>query len=247
MRYELIGNSLSNYEVGILLPTYREAENISNLIDDIESLNLNASIMVIDDSSPYETEAIVQQKQEKYNNILLCIRPKKSGLGTAITDGFKFYLSQDPPPKFVFTMDSDYSHNPKDIPRLLEQMREEDCAIVIGSRYVKEGRIEGWPISRKILSKTANTIAKTLLGLKPKDCTSGFRCYSTKFLKTAISNFHSHTYEIQIETIRQASLRHFCVKEIPVLFVNRKTGKSKLSWNEIQSFLGYTLKAISRS
>ena len=247
MRYELIGNSLSNYEVGILLPTYREAENISNLIDDIESLNLNASILVIDDTSPDETEAIVQQKQEKYNNILLCIRPKKSGLGTAITDGFKFYLSQEPPPKFVFTMDSDYSHNPKDIPRLLEQMREEDCAIVIGSRYVKEGRIEGWPISRKILSKTANTIAKTLLGLKPKDCTSGFRCYSTKFLKTAINNFHSHTYEIQIETIRQASLKHFSVKETPVLFVNRKTGKSKLSWNEIQSFLSYTLKAISRS
>jgi dolichol-phosphate mannosyltransferase len=247
MRYELIGNPLRNFEVGILLPTYREAENISNLIDDIENLNLNASILVIDDSSPDETEAIVQQKQQKYNNILLCIRPKKSGLGTAITDGFKFYLSQETPPKFVFTMDSDYSHNPKDIPRLLEQMREEDCAIVIGSRYVKEGRIEGWPISRKILSKTANTIAKTLLGLKPKDCTSGFRCYSTKFLKTAISNFHSHTYEIQIETIRQASLRHFSVKETPVLFVNRKTGKSKLSWNEIQSFLSYTLKAISRS
>ena len=143
MRYELVGNPLSSFEVGILLPTYREAENISNLIDDIESLNLNASILVIDDSSPDETEAIVQQKQQKYNNILLCIRPKKSGLGTAITDGFKFYLSQEPPPKFIFTMDSDYSHNPKDIPRLLEQMREEDCAIVIGSRYVKEGRIEG--------------------------------------------------------------------------------------------------------
>ena len=204
MRYELVGNPLGNFEVGILLPTYREAENISNLIDDIESLNLNASILVIDDSSPDETEAIVQQKQQKYNNILLCIRPKKSGLGTAITDGFKFYLSQEPPPKFVFTMDSDYSHNPKDIPRLLAQMREEDC-------------------------------------------TSGFRCYSTKFLKTAISNFHSHTYEIQIETIRQASLKHFSVKETPVLFVNRKTGKSKLSWNEIQSFLSYTLKAISRS
>jgi dolichol-phosphate mannosyltransferase len=247
MRYELVGNPLSNFEIGILLPTYREAENISNLIDDIENLNLNASILVIDDSSPDETEAIVQQKQQKYNNILLRIRPKKSGLGTAITDGFKFYLSQEPPPKFVFTMDSDYSHNPKDIPRLLEQMREEDCAIVIGSRYVKEGRIEGWPISRRILSKTANTIAKTLLGLKPKDCTSGFRCYSTKFLKTAINNFHSHTYEIQIETIRQASLRHFSVRETPVLFVNRKTGKSKLSWNEIQSFLSYTLKAISRS
>jgi dolichol-phosphate mannosyltransferase len=246
MRYELVGNSLGVSEVGILLPTYLEAENISNLIDDIENLELNASILVIDDSSPDETENIVKQKQHKYNNILLCIRPKKSGLGTAITDGFRFYLSQQQPPKYVFTMDSDCSHNPKDIPRLLEQMREADCGIVIGSRYVKDGKIEGWPLSRKILSKTANTIAKFLLGLKPKDCTSGFRCYSTKFLKETIDNFHSHTYEIQIETIRQASLRHFCVRETPVLFVNRKTGKSKLSWNEIKSFLGYTLKTILR-
>lgn len=247
MRYELVGDSIGGSEVGILLPTYQEADNISNLIDDIEGLNLNASILVIDDSSPDKTEAIVRQKQQKYTNILLCIRPKKSGLGTAITDGFKFYLSQSEPPKYVFTMDSDYSHNPKDIPRLLEQMREADCGIVIGSRYTKDGRIEGWPLSRKILSKTANTIAKFLLGLKPKDCTSGFRCYSTKFLKETIDNFHSHTYEIQIETIRQASLRHFCVRETPVLFVNRKIGKSKLSWNEIKGFLSYTLKAILRS
>ena len=247
MRCQLVGNNLGISEVGILLPTYREAENISNLIDDIESLHLDASILVIDDSSPDETEAIVQDKQRKYDNILLCVRPKKSGLGTAITDGFKFYLSQKQPPKYVLTMDSDYSHNPKDIPRLLECMREADCAIVVGSRYVKGGEIEGWPISRKIISKTANTIAKFVLGLKPKDCTSGFRCYSTKFLKTSISYFHSTAYEIQIETIRQASLRHQCVEETPVLFVNRKTGKSKLSWNEIKGYLAYTLKAISRS
>jgi len=247
MHCQFIGNNLGKSEVGILLPTYREAENISNLLDDIESLHLDASILVIDDSSPDETEAIVQEKQRKYTNILLCVRPKKSGLGTAITDGFKFYLSQPQPPKYVMTMDSDYSHNPKDIPRLLERMGEGDCGIVIGSRYVKGGEIEGWPLSRKIISKTANTIAKVFLGIKPKDCTSGFRCYSTEFLRTSINNFHSTTYEIQIETIRQASLRHFCVKETPVLFVNRKTGKSKLSWNEIKGYLAYTLKTISRS
>ena len=144
-------------------------------------------------------------------------------------------------------MDADYSHNPQDIPRLLSTMYENNCAIVIGSRYVKGGKIEGWPFTRKIISRTANSIAKFSLSLKPRDCTSGFRCYSTKFLTETISNFHSHTYEIQIETIRQASLRNFNMKETPVLFVNRKSGKSKLTWTEIQSYMTYTLKAISRS
>jgi len=100
MPCQFIGNNLGISEIGILLPTYREAENISNLIDDIESLRLDASILIIDDSSPDGTEAIVQEKQSKYNNILLCVRPKKSGLGTAITEGFKFYLSQKQPPKY---------------------------------------------------------------------------------------------------------------------------------------------------
>jgi len=126
-------------------------------------------------------------------------------------------------------------------------MTECDCGIVIGSRYVKGGKIAGWPFSRKVISKSANFIARASLGLKLKDCTSGFRCYSTEFLKEAISSLHSHTYEIQIETIRQASLKHFNMKETPILFVNRKRGKSKLSWTEVRSYLSYTTKAVWRS
>jgi dolichol-phosphate mannosyltransferase len=210
-------------------------------------LNLNATILVIDDSSPDGTAEIVVQKQKQYSNLLLLNRPKKSGLGTAITDGFKVFLAATHPPKYVFTMDADYSHNPQDIPRLLATMQECECAIVIGSRYSNGGQIEGWPLTRKIISKTANGIARALLGLKLRDCTAGFRCYSTRFLKEAISSLHSTTYEIQIETVRQASLRDFPVKETPVLFVNRKQGKSKLAWNEIKSFLTYTLKAVWNS
>jgi dolichol-phosphate mannosyltransferase len=247
MNYQLIGNGELTSQIGIILPTYREKENISKLIEAIEDLKLNTSILVIDDSSPDGTAEIVKEKQGKYNNIHLIIRPKKSGLGTAITDGFRFFLAVKPMPKYVMTMDADYSHNPQDIPRLLSTMDTNNCAIVIGSRYVTGGKIEGWPFTRKIISRTANSIAKFSLSLKPRDCTSGFRCYSTKFLKETISKFHSHTYEIQIETIRQASLRNFNMKETPVLFVNRKRGKSKLSWTEIQSYLTYTLKAISRS
>ena len=248
MNYQLIGNNtVVGSEIGIILPTYREADNISKLIEDIEDLKLNASILVIDDSSPDETEKIVQEKQGKYNNILLYIRPEKSGLGTAITDGFKFFLSSGQAPKYIVTMDADYSHNPKAIPQLISSMYSSDYGIVIGSRYCKGGKINGWPFTRKIISRVANLIAKLSLGFKPLDCTSGFRCYSTKFLRATIGNLHSHTYEIQIETIRQALLRNFNIKETPILFVNRKQGKSKLSRTEIKSYLTYTLKAIYRS
>jgi glycosyltransferase involved in cell wall biosynthesis len=144
-------------------------------------------------------------------------------------------------------MDADYSHDPHDIPKLLTTIEENNCGIVIGSRYTKGGEIVGWPLSRKIASRIANAIARTCLGLKFKDCTAGFRCYSTEFLKEAISCLHSQTYEIQIETVRQASIRNFEVKETPVLFVNRKRGKSKLAWSEIKSYVSYILKATLRS
>ncbi len=247
MGFQVIGNSFEKYEIGLILPTYGEADNIGRLIDDIEGLNINASILVIDDSSPDETAETVMQKQKKYSNVLLCSRPKKSGLGTAITDGFKFFLSAQTPPKYVFTMDADYSHNPHDIPQLLATIRKCGCGIVIGSRYSKGGKITGWPLYRKIISKTANTIARASLGLKLKDCTSGYRCYSTLFLMEAIGNLHSHTYEIQIETVRQAVIRNFQIKETPVMFVNRKRGKSKLTWTEVKSFLSYIIRAVWRS
>jgi dolichol-phosphate mannosyltransferase len=247
MDYQLIGNPMTGSKVGVILPTYREAENISKLIDDIENLKIDSSILVIDDSSPDETAELVKDKQKKYSNITLHVRPRKTGLGTAITDGFKIFLSTQEPPNYVFTMDADYSHNPLDIPQFLATMKEYDCGIVIGSRYIKGGRIAGWPFSRKIISKTANFIARAALGMKLKDCTSGYRCYSTSYLKEAIGNLHSHTYEIQIETVRLAALRHFNVKEIPIQFVNRKRGKSKLSWAEIKSFLSYTIRAFWRS
>jgi len=247
MNYQLIGNTVLGAEIGIILPTYREAENISKLIDDLESLKLNSTIFVIDDSSPDKTAEIVQEKQNKYGNVLLCLRPKKSGLGTAITDGFTFFLNSNSPPKYIITMDADYSHSPKAIPQLLSTMNKTDCGIVIGSRYIKGGNITNWPFTRKILSRVANSVAKLSLGLKPHDCTSGFRCYSTRFLSATIGNLHSQTYEIQIETVRQAHLRNFNVRETPILFVNRKSGKSKLSWIEIHSYITYILRALSRS
>jgi dolichol-phosphate mannosyltransferase len=244
MSYELTGDLGVNSEVGVILPTYREAENIEKLIIEIENLPLNASILVIDDSSPDKTAEIVKDLQKKYYNIILCIRPKKGGLGTAITEGFKIFLSLKTSPQFIVAMDADYSHNPKAILQLLSNMQS-GCGIVIGSRYCRGGKTVGWPFTRKIISRAANIVAKSVVGLKLDDCTSGFRCYSTRFLKEAIGSLHSQTYEIQIETVKQALSRGFGVKEVPILFVNRKRGKSKLTLAEIQSYISYVLKTLA--
>jgi dolichol-phosphate mannosyltransferase len=245
MSFQLTGTLKGHSDVGVILPTYREADNIAKLIEDIENLPLNTSILVIDDSSPDKTEEIVKNLQKKYDNILLCVRPKKTGLGTAITDGFKIFLASEAPPKLIVTMDADYSHNPQTLPQLVASMQS-GCGIVIGSRYCRGGKTSGWPFTRKIISRVANLVAKVLIGLNLRDCTSGFRCYSTDFVKVAIGSLHSQTYEIQIETVRQALSRGFNVKEVPILFVNRKRGKSKLTLTEIQGYLSYTLKATTR-
>jgi dolichol-phosphate mannosyltransferase len=245
MSFQLTGDLKGTSDVGVILPTYREAENIVNLIDEIENLPLETSILVIDDSSPDSTAEVVKNLQKKYGNILLCVRPKKLGLGTAITDGFKIFLSLKFPPRFIMTMDADYSHSPKAIPQLLSKMQT-GCGIVLGSRYCRGGEIAGWSCTRKIISRTANVVAKFLVGLKLGDCTSGFRCYSTSFIRAAIGSLHSQTYEIQIETLRQALTRNFSIKETPILFVNRKRGKSKLSLAEIQSYISYVFKTAMR-
>jgi dolichol-phosphate mannosyltransferase len=244
MSSHLTGGFGVSSEVGVILPTYREAGNIEKLIVEIENLPLNASILVIDDSSPDKTAEIVKDLQEKYDNILLCVRPKKSGLGTAITEGFKIFLSLKTSPQFIVTMDADYSHNPKAMLQLLSNMQS-GCGIVIGSRYCRGGKTAGWPYTRKIISRAANIVAKSVVGLKLDDCTSGFRCYSTRFLKEAIGSLHCQTYEIQIETVKQALSRGFGVKEVPILFVNRKRGKSKLTLAEIQSYISYVLKTVA--
>jgi dolichol-phosphate mannosyltransferase len=227
--------------VAIMLPTYREAQNIESLIQDIQKLNLNSSIIVIDDSSPDGTADTVRKLQKEYNNITLFVRPAKLGLGTAITAGFRLLLSLENPPDYIIAMDSDYSHDPKDIPRLVNSAMQGHY-LVVGSRYSHGGRTEGWPFARQLISHVANLIATMLVGRKIQDCTSGFRCYSIDYVRNVISNLHSQTYEIQIETVKQAWIRKFAVSEVPIVFSNRKQGKSKLSKGEVKGFLRYVIK-----
>lgn len=232
------GNLELNTSVGVILPTYCEAQNIEKLIHEIESLNLDVSILVIDDSSVDGTAEIVRNLQKKYDNILLFVRPKKLGLGTAITDGFKIFMSLPNPPKYIVTMDADYSHNPKDIPRLVSTLKQ-GYSLAIGSRYCKGGCILNWSVMRLVISKVANLIASFIIGEKISDYTSGLRCYSLSLIRSIIGELHSQTYEIQIETIRQAHIRNFKIKELPITFANRKKGKSKLTLNEIKQFVTY--------
>lgn len=241
--WPITGNLDYDAQVGVLLATYCEALNIERLIAEIESMQLDSQILVMDDNSPDGTAEIVRALQKKYSNILLLVRPAKYGLGTAITDGFKVFLSARNPPKQIIVMDADFSHDPKDIPALLSGLNVGD-GLVIGSRYCEGGRIIGWPLARRVVSRTANIIARSIARLKLNDCTSGFRCYSTEFLRAAIGNLHCTTYEIQIETAKQARLQGFGIREVPVLFVNRKRGKSKLSASEISGFFSYILKTI---
>jgi dolichol-phosphate mannosyltransferase len=199
--------------------------------------------LVIDDSSPDGTANIIRSLQKKHNNILLLVRSKKSGLGTAITDGFHTFLSLKHPPKCVITMDADYSHNPKDIMRLVSTQRS-GCDLVIGSRYCSQGKTVDWNAMRRTISKVANLMASLLVRAKINDYTSGLRCYSTNLVRSILGDLHSQTYEIQIETIRQAHLRKFRIKEIPITFTNRKKGKSKLAFNEIEQFITYIFLRI---
>jgi dolichol-phosphate mannosyltransferase len=236
--HELEGNLELNAEIGVILPTYCEAQNIGNLIREIEGLNLNAYLLVIDDSSFDGTSDIVRKLQKIYDNILLYVRPKKLGLGTAITDSFKIFMSLQNPPKYLITMDADYSHNPKDIPRLVSNIKR-GYHLVIGSRYCRGGNTLNWSVVRLAISKVANLIASFIIGEKISDYTSGLRCYSMSLVRNIIGELHSQTYEIQIETIRQAHIRNYKIKEIPITFANRKKGKSKLTFNEIKQFISY--------
>jgi len=235
------GNLGVKSEVGVILPTYCEAANIEKLISEIESLKLNISILVIDDSSPDGTADIVRSLQAKHPNILLYVRSQKSGLGTAITDGFKVFLLLVNPPEYIVTMDADYSHSPKDVPHVVSAAKE-GKGLAIGSRYCRGGRIINWSLFRLLTSRIANLVASSVVGAKIQDYTSGLRCYSTSLVKAIVNDLHSQTYEIQIETIRQARKKEFDIKEVPITFVNRKKGKSKLTPNEIREFITYIVK-----
>ena len=213
----------------VIIPTYNESNNIRKLIDKTLSLVKNVDILVVDDGSPDGTADIVKSMQADHpERIHLIERKGKMGLGTAYVTGFKFALSNDY--LYVCEMDADFSHNPDDLPRLIQPIEDGDAELAIGSRYSDGISIVNWPLSRLILSFSANMYARTITGLPVKDTTAGFKCIHRKVLETIdIDRIKSNGYAFQIEIHYRAWKAGFRLKEVSIIFKEREEGVSKMS------------------
>jgi dolichol-phosphate mannosyltransferase len=225
----------------ILIPTYNESENIEKLIRKIKAIIPQTAIFVIDDNSPDGTAKIVRNLENEFLNLHLIFRKKKEGLGAAYINGVAIALKNNF--DYIIMMDSDFSHDPSYIPIMLNSMKKFD--VVIGSRYIKGGCIKNWPIHRKIMSFIANFMIRILLGSKVKDSTSGFRCIKSEILKKIdCSTIHSQGYSFLYEMLWRIERQKIKIKEIPITFVDRKFGQTKISQTEIFKAANTLIKLI---
>ncbi len=213
----------------VIIPTYKEKENIAQMIDKVFSLEEDFDVLIIDDNSPDGTADIVKQKQKEYPRKLHLIeREGKLGLGTAYLRGFKWALERGY--EFIFEMDADFSHNPEDLVRLLRTARDEGYDLVIGSRYTNGVNVVNWPMSRVLLSYFANYYVRLITGMKLRDATAGFKCYRRRVLEKILQDPPEFIgYAFQIEMKFKAHKYGFKIKEIPIIFTDRKAGSSKMS------------------
>lgn len=210
----------------VIIPTYNESENIENAISSIKNIDSNYDILVVDDNSPDKTYEIVEKLKKTIDNLYILKRKNKSGLGTAYCSGFKWAIEYNY--SYVVQIDADLSHNPNDIPRLIEGMKSNH--LVIGSRYISGINVVNWPLSRLILSYGANIYSKIITGLPIKDSTGGFKCFSVDVLKSInLDSIKSTGYSFQIEMNFISWIKGFKLCEIPIVFTDRQIGKSKMS------------------
>jgi dolichol-phosphate mannosyltransferase len=213
----------------VVIPTYNEIENIELLLRDIISLQRDFDVLVVDDNSPDGTSAVVDKVAKEFpNNIFLLKRTSKLGLGTAYIAGFKWALKKQY--DFIFEMDADFSHNPKDLLELYSACENENCDMAIGSRYVTGVNVVNWPMNRVLLSWGASRYVRLITGMKIDDTTAGFICYRREVLETI--NFDAIKfvgYAFQIEMKFKTYLSKFKIKEVPVIFTDRTKGTSKMS------------------
>ena len=213
----------------VIIPTYNEIENISKIIQAVFDLEGEYHILVIDDGSPDGTGGVVKSLQQVYPERLhLVERSGKLGLGTAYVTGFKWALERDY--DYIFEMDADFSHNPADLPRLLDACVAGGADMSIGSRYCDGINVVNWPLGRIMMSYCASIYVRTVLGVRIFDSTAGFVCYSRKVLETIdLDAVKMKGYGFQIELKYTAKKLGFKIKEVSVIFVNRKEGTSKMS------------------
>ncbi len=217
----------------VIIPTFNEKENITITIDKISILKTQFDIIVVDDNSPDKTGEIVKKiiESKKYNfNIYLLERSNKKGLGSAYIEGFNYAISKKY--SYIFQLDADGSHNPKDLEILQNQISKNKIDVVIGSRYIKGITVVNWPIERVLLSYFANRYVNLVTGIKVKDTTGGFNGYSLFALKSILKYnimFEGYAFQIQLKFI--ATKLNFIIKEIPIIFKDRIRGKSKMSFS----------------
>jgi dolichol-phosphate mannosyltransferase len=210
----------------IVIPTYNERENIASLIEDVLRAAPQADILVIDDNSPDGTGQLIDTISANNPQVKALHRPGKLGLGTAYTLGFKYAIEQGY--DLVFEMDADYSHHPRYLPNFLALA--EDADLVIGSRYIPGGDTPNWSPLRKFISGGGNIFARAVLGIPIKDCTSGYRCYRTAALRTLnLDAIRAQGYAFQVEMAYHFWKSGFRVRESPIVFEDRRVGKSKMS------------------
>lgn len=210
----------------IIIPTYNELENIRKMIPDILGRYDHVDILVVDDNSPDGTGIFVEQLTKETDRVKIIKRPSKMGLGTAYIQGFKYALQNGY--DYIFEMDADYSHDPKEIKNFFEAIKDSD--LVLGSRYKTGVNVVNWPMRRLMLSYFANSYTRFVTGLPVRDATGGFKCFRRKVLESInLDEIKSNGYAFQIEMTFKAYKKGFKIVEIPIIFIDRYQGKSKMS------------------
>ncbi len=225
----------------VVIPTYNEIENIRNIIPAVLNSYEGINVLIVDDNSPDGTSQAVQEMMANDSRIHLITRPGKMGLGTAYCDGFQYCLDQGF--DYIMEMDADFSHNPQDIPRFMEEIKNND--LVIGSRYITGVNVVNWPLRRLILSYGSNIYARMITGIPVKDATGGFKCFNAEFLrKIDLKSVKSNGYSFQIEMNYRMWKLGARIKEISIIFIDRRSGVSKMSKKNITEavFMVWKLK-----
>ena len=213
----------------IIIPTYNEIENIEKMLRKVMGLEDGFNVLIIDDGSPDGTASVVKDLMKEFpERIFIIERSGKLGLGTAYITGFKWCVAHGY--DYIFEMDCDFYHNPDDLPRLYRACSEDGADLAIGSRYCNGISVINWPIGRVIMSYYASVYVRKMLGMKVYDCTAGFKCYRRKVLETIdFDRIRMHGYGFQIEMKYNAYKLGFKIKEVPIIFVDRTEGVSKMS------------------
>ncbi len=213
----------------MIIPTYNELANIESIVRFVFDMKLDFHILVVDDNSPDGTAGVVRNLQQEFQDILFLEERKgKLGLGTAYIHGFRWALRKGY--RYIFEMDADFSHNPRDLQRLYEACHDQGADVAVGSRYTAGGRVENWPLDRNLLSKSAAIYTQMITWMPVKDPTAGFVCYRREVLETInLNQIRFVGYAFQIEMKFAAWKLGFRIQEVPIVFTDRKLGVSKMN------------------